>query len=154
MCSKVTLIPLHWLCHQLNTQLGSFISVCFWFLNIHMIPKLKQIQSIHKKCIFKQVKLSFLSPPACISLPNHRKCFFFLSQPSTKKKKIQSILICSTTFYKVLQTPSSEYSITAWRGNTGLDFCEPLVTIFSSTDRYSLFFQACFCLRTPYLIHS
>ena len=57
-------------------------------------------------------------------------------------------------FYKLFYKHwISEYWPIAPRGNTEVDFCEPLA-IFSLTEQYITLCYVCFCLKIPYVIYT
>lgn len=63
------------------------------------------------------------------------------------------IFVCG---HSVLQATMNSEAVNAESllpGDMGLSSCEPLVTTFSSSGRYSIFFYVCFSLKTHYLVY-
>lgn len=76
----------------------------------------------------------------------------FLGQDQNLGKYSYFSLFMGVKFYEVTAYWFSEYSITASRGNTELNSCEPLAT-FLSIDQQIILFYACFNLKTPNLVN-
>lgn len=76
----------------------------------------------------------------------------FLGQDQNFGKYSYFSLFMGVKFYEVTAYWISEYSITASRGNTELNSCEPLAR-FLSIDQQIILFYACFNLKTPNLIN-